>query len=121
MVCWGSRWRRASAAYPTRMSPLGAKATTDGWRRLPWKSGMTSTRLPRTVATTELVVPRSMPMTGSTGVELSVSRDGCGGSSVADRDAVPHVTGAAQEERERQRRDDDEDDDGDGERGAAGG
>src|SRR5262245_57629861 len=54
------------------MSPLGTNAITDGWSRLPYSSGMTSTRLSRSVATTELVVPRSMPITCSTPLVLSV-------------------------------------------------
>src|SRR5688572_21161257 len=49
------------------MSPFCTNATTDGWSRWPCGSGITSTRPLRTVATTEFVVPRSMPMTGSTG------------------------------------------------------
>src|ERR1700686_1391220 len=56
-------WRRASA--PTRRFPFLATATTDGVSRYPLRLGITAGTPPWTVATTELVVPRSMPMTGS--------------------------------------------------------
>jgi len=55
--------RRASA--PTRRLPLRAIATTEGVMRYPLRLGMTVGTPPCTVATTELVVPRSMPMTSS--------------------------------------------------------
>src|SRR5688572_20737933 len=50
------------AICPTRTSPLSSKATTDGVRRLPSSLVMTLGSLPSMMATTELVVPRSMPM-----------------------------------------------------------
>src|SRR5579871_5428839 len=50
------------AGSPTKISPLSVKATTLGVRRLPSWLGMTLTSLPSMTATTELVVPRSMPM-----------------------------------------------------------
>src|SRR4051794_11234314 len=59
------------AGSPTRTSPLSVKATTLGVRRLPSWLGMTLTSFPSITATTEFVVPRSMPiifssaMTGS--------------------------------------------------------
>src|SRR6267142_2680703 len=54
-------WRLAT--WPTRISPSLVKATTDGVRRLPSWLGMTVGVPPSITATTELVVPRSMPMT----------------------------------------------------------
>src|SRR3954463_4062946 len=53
-------WRRA--IWPTRTSPLSSHATTDGVRRPPSSLGMTLGSLPSMIATTEFVVPRSIPM-----------------------------------------------------------
>src|SRR3954452_11172846 len=53
-------WRLAIC--PTRRWPSSVKATTDGVVRLPSALGITSAWPPSiTAATTELVVPRSMP------------------------------------------------------------
>src|SRR4051812_24303582 len=57
---------RASA--PTSRLPFLAMATTEGVRRYPARFGITTGVPDCTVATTELVVPRSMPITGSTAV-----------------------------------------------------
>src|SRR5579872_828088 len=54
-------WRFAS--WPTSRSPLFVNATTDGVRRLPSELVMTVGVVPSIQATTELVVPRSMPTT----------------------------------------------------------
>src|SRR5258705_4687271 len=51
------------ATWPTRISPSFVKATTEGVRRLPSWLGMTTGVPPSITATTELVVPRSMPIT----------------------------------------------------------
>src|SRR5688572_20171909 len=53
-------WRLAT--WPTRISPSFVKATTDGVSRLPSWLGMTTGSPPSITATTEFVVPRSMPM-----------------------------------------------------------
>jgi hypothetical protein len=53
-------WRLAGA--PTSRSPLGVNATTDGVVRLPSMFAMTMGSPPSMTDTTELVVPRSMPM-----------------------------------------------------------
>src|SRR5687768_2820034 len=53
-------WRFAT--WPTSRSPLLAKATTDGVIRPPSALVMTCGSPPSMTATTELVVPRSMPM-----------------------------------------------------------
>ncbi len=50
------------ATCPTRRSPALAKATTDGVRRLPSGFVITVGSPPSMTATTEFVVPRSMPM-----------------------------------------------------------
>src|SRR5215211_173397 len=50
------------AKRPTRRSPLGVTATTDGVSRSPSAFGMTVGSPPSMVAITELVVPRSMPI-----------------------------------------------------------
>ena len=50
------------AGSPTSRSPLSVNATTLGVSRLPSWLGMTLTSPPSITATTELVVPRSMPM-----------------------------------------------------------
>src|SRR3954454_5185979 len=53
-------WRRAT--WPTSRSPSLVNATTDGVVRPPSALGMTTGSPPSITATTELVVPRSMPM-----------------------------------------------------------
>ena len=53
-------WRLAT--WPTRRSPVLVTATTDGVRRLPSALVMTTGWPPSMTATTELVVPRSIPM-----------------------------------------------------------
>src|SRR5256885_17129400 len=50
------------ATCPTRRSPSFVKATTEGVVRPPSAFGMTTGSPPSMTATTELVVPRSMPM-----------------------------------------------------------
>src|SRR5438045_7179153 len=65
-------WRLAGS--PTSRSPLSVKATTLGVRRLPSWLAMTLTSLPSITATTEFVVPRSIPIIFSpaaTGLLLS--------------------------------------------------
>src|SRR5438034_234321 len=52
-------WRFAAA--PTRRSPVFVNATTEGVRRLPSALGMTTGSPASITATTELVVPRSIP------------------------------------------------------------
>src|SRR2546421_9653946 len=52
-------WRRAS--WPTRRSPDLVKATTDGVVRPPSAFGMTTGSPASMTATTEFVVPRSIP------------------------------------------------------------
>src|SRR5262245_18882422 len=51
------------ATWPTRISPSFVNPTTDGVTRLPSWLGMTTASPPSTTATTEFVVPRSMPIT----------------------------------------------------------
>src|SRR4051812_9613059 len=62
MVCLGlvTAWRLAT--WPTRRSPSLVKATTEGVVRPPSALGMTTGSPPSMTATTELVVPRSIPM-----------------------------------------------------------
>src|SRR5437868_7921129 len=50
------------ATCPTKRSPVFVNATTDGVVRLPSSLGMTLGSPPSITATTELVVPRSMPI-----------------------------------------------------------
>src|SRR4029077_1629101 len=52
-------WRLAS--WPTRRSPVLVNATTDGVKRLPSLLMITVGFPPSMTATTEFVVPRSMP------------------------------------------------------------
>src|SRR5580700_377002 len=49
------------ASCPTRRSPVFVNATTDGVVREPSALGMTTGAVPSITATTELVVPRSIP------------------------------------------------------------
>src|SRR6266566_3086822 len=51
------------ATWPTRISPSFVNPTTEGVRRLPSWFAITVGLPPSTTATTELVVPRSMPIT----------------------------------------------------------
>src|SRR5436190_16376381 len=53
-------WRLAT--WPTSRSPVFVNATTEGVRRLPSGLVMTTGSPPSITATTELVVPRSMPI-----------------------------------------------------------
>jgi hypothetical protein len=69
-------WRLATS--PTRTSPFLEKATTDGVVREPSALGMTTGSPASSTATTELVVPRSMPTALGMGVLL---RWGAGGRS----------------------------------------
>src|SRR6188474_817566 len=50
------------ATWPTRRSPVLMNATTDGVNRPPSGLVMTTGSPPSMTATTDLVVPRSMPM-----------------------------------------------------------
>ena len=59
-------WRLATS--PTRTSPSLEKATTDGVVREPSALGMTTGSPASRTATTELVVPRSMPTALGMGV-----------------------------------------------------
>src|SRR6516165_2788328 len=75
------------AGSPTRRSPLSVKATTDGVRRLPSWLGMTFTSLPSMTATTEFVVPKSMPIIFSCAIGV--------GSFLNDRSQVGPPLGPA--------------------------
>jgi hypothetical protein len=62
LVAVGVEGDRRRATCPTRRRPSSVNATTDGVVRPPSAFGMTSARPPSmTAATTELVVPRSIP------------------------------------------------------------
>ena len=65
-------WRLATS--PTSTSPVFEKATTDGVVRLPSALGMTAGSPASKTATTELVVPRSMP----TALDMGVPPARCG-------------------------------------------
>src|SRR2546428_9694124 len=83
-------WRFAT--WPTRISPSFVKATTEGVSRLPSWLGMTMGLPPSITATTELVVPRSMPIT--LGMRSSVGARTCRGSGRGREsclDKAPHV------------------------------
>src|SRR5664279_6287285 len=69
-------WRFAS--WPTRRSPVLVKATTDGIVRPPSAEAMTVGSPPSMTATTEFVVPRSMPMILPILVSAPGSVGGCG-------------------------------------------
>ena len=77
-------WRFAT--WPTRISPSLVNATTDGVTRLPSWLGMTTGSPPSMTATTELVVPRSMPITlPITGLQLPWQRSPGSASPDVDR------------------------------------
>src|SRR6188474_3837658 len=83
-------WRLATC--PTRRSPVLVKATTDGVSRLPSGLVMTTGSPPSMTATTELVVPRSMPMillmihygSESLSVKIPSLADSAGGGNGGD-------------------------------------
>ena len=62
------------ATWPTRISPSFVKATTEGVSRLPSWLGITVGLPPSITATTEFVVPRSMPITFAMSAVLSLPR-----------------------------------------------
>ena len=62
MVFFGLVTACRFATWPTRRSPSLVKATTDGVVRPPSALGITTGSPPSMTETTELVVPRSMPM-----------------------------------------------------------
>src|SRR5713101_5552489 len=76
------------AGSPTRRSPLSVKATTLGVRRLPSWLGITFTSPPSMTATTELVVPRSIPMIFSPSATV--------GLLSLDQDRIVHLSRTGQ-------------------------
>src|SRR4029079_17450769 len=62
-VFWGLVTACLLAIWPTSLSPSLVKPTTDGVVRPPSAFGMTTGSPPSITATTELVVPRSIPIT----------------------------------------------------------
>ncbi len=62
IVFWGLVTACRFATWPTSRSPSFVNATTDGVTRPPSALGMTTGSPPSITATTELVVPRSIPM-----------------------------------------------------------
>ena len=66
MVCLGSISRRATASWLNSLVPSGISATVEGCSRRPCRSGTITTSPAFTEATTEFVVPRSMPRTAMT-------------------------------------------------------
>src|SRR6185503_6930040 len=69
-------WRLAS--WPTRRSPVFVNATTDGTVRPPSADEMTVGSPPSITATTEFVVPRSMPMILPMSVVAPCLAESCG-------------------------------------------
>src|SRR5580692_3837631 len=61
MVPFGFKIACRRASWPTRRSPCGVNATTEGVVRDPSAFGITVVWPPCVAAITELVVPRSMP------------------------------------------------------------
>src|ERR1700704_5064134 len=82
-------WRFAT--WPTSRSPVLVNATTDGVIRLPSGLVMTTGSPPSMTATTEFVVPRSMPMIFSAIEVAPISREGDARASplVASASGVP--------------------------------
>src|SRR5437899_9822523 len=85
-------WRRAS--WPTRRSPDLVKATTDGVVRPPSAFGMTTGSPASMTATTELVVPRSMPTVFAIMISPSFPRPGHAGRRGKLRRIYPRDLGA---------------------------
>ena len=73
------------AGSPTMVSLLSVKATTLGVRRFPSALGITLTSVPSITATTELVVPKSIPIIFSPDAMNDSSELGC---EVVDSDCV---------------------------------
>src|ERR1700722_3991674 len=76
IVPFGFRIACRRASWPTRRSPCGVNATTEGVVRDPSAFGITVDWPPCMAAITELVVPRSMPtataITASFGILLTL-------------------------------------------------
>src|SRR5215470_9760059 len=66
------------ATCPTRISPSFVNPATEGVRRLPSWFAITVGFPPSTTATTELVVPRSMPITFAMSIPLLLDLNGDG-------------------------------------------
>src|SRR5262249_32387901 len=60
-VCFGSCTRARRAGSPTTVCPSERKRTTEGVTREPRWLGMIRERPPSKIATSELVVPKSIP------------------------------------------------------------
>src|SRR3954465_3979173 len=73
IVPFGLRIACRRASCPTRRSPSGVNATTDGVVRDPSAFGTAGGCPPPTVAITELVVPRSIPTAFATVLILRVA------------------------------------------------
>src|SRR5688572_22066550 len=71
------------ATWPTRISPSLVKATTEGVSRLPSWLGMTVGSPPSITATTEFVVPRSMPITLAMVIPSRLDRDSADAGALA--------------------------------------
>src|SRR5450830_398865 len=76
------------ATVPTSRSPSFVKPTTDGVVRPPSAFGMTTGSPPSMTATTEFVVPRSMPMTLSAIAPLSIEWLRRGRVAAADKQVI---------------------------------
>src|SRR5436853_7655199 len=76
MVCLGLVMACRLATWPTSRSPSLVNPTTDGVVRPPSELGITTGSPPSITATTELVVPRSIPMTLSAIATSSVESGG---------------------------------------------
>src|SRR6476469_9492315 len=98
MVCLGlvTAWRLAT--WPTSRSPALVNATTEGVVRPPSALGMTTGSPPSITATTELVVPRSIPITLSAILGSPESQIGLGHSWCYEGALIPRHTGLRQVE-----------------------
>src|SRR3990170_2562397 len=83
------------ATWPTRISPSFVNPATEGVRRLPSWFAITVGLPPSTTATTELVVPRSMPITFAM-LNLP-SLNSCGGAGGEARSAALHAPNELQD------------------------
>src|SRR5918994_43867 len=79
MVCFGLVTACRLATCPTNRSPSLVNATTEGVVRPPSALGITTGSPPSITATTELVVPRSMPMILEAMSTPNVQSDAAGG------------------------------------------
>src|SRR6185437_1670214 len=89
IVPFGFRIACRRASWPTRRSPCGVNATTEGVVRAPSAFGITVVWPPCVAAITELVVPRSIPTATAITASCFLTRT-CSGLAPRSRHPGPN-------------------------------